>query len=137
MKDKIIDEQIIKALECCAKEEDGNCAIRGCPLHKHCKKDIHTLEKSALDLINRQKAEIDRLKKENEFHRKTITENAQRALEVLVDEIDKAKSEAIKEFAERLKEKTKLLPFAAMPHTYVTGIDIDRLVKEMEGGTDE
>ena len=43
---------------------------------------------------------IDRLQKENEFHRKTITDNAQRALEVTIEEVEKAKSEAIKEFAE-------------------------------------
>ena len=59
------------------------------------------------DEVSEQKAEIERLKEENKFHRKTITENAQRALEVTIEEIEKAKSEAIKEFEERV---IKLFP---------------------------
>ena len=81
-------------------------------IHSNC--DVHLFIDdfiATVDLINRQKAESERLQKENEFHRKTITENAQRALEVLVDEIDKAKIEAYKEFADRAKEKFLQLEF--------------------------
>jgi len=132
MKAKITDEQIFKALECCAKEEDGNCAIRGCPLHKHCEKDIHTLEKSALDLIKRQEAEIEnlkmqfsyldnecsRLEKETEEQMAEIErlnanyeklqlkyENAVNDNKFLKRKNKKAESEAIKEFAERVQEE--------------------------------
>ena len=80
-------------------------------------------------LIDYQKAEIEKLKQENEFFRKTITENAQRALEVTVEEIEKAKSEAIKEFAERLKEKLQW--DVEFDNKLVFESDIDDLVKEM------
>ena len=66
-----------------------------------CTEKLHT---DALDLINRQNAEIERLEKENTFHRETIQKNAQKALGVLNEEIETARVEAIKEFAERLKE---------------------------------
>ena len=84
-------------------------ALKRCPQHTECcycnsleecgnKKILTT---SVFDLINRQKAEINKLKQENDFFRKTITENAQRALEGTVEEIEKAKSEAIKELCEK------------------------------------
>ena len=85
------------------------CAFLVQPLLEVVKSQKATIERQAeaiqqgYKLATEHKAEIERLQKENEFHRKTITENAQRALEVLVDEIDKAKSEAYREFAERLK----------------------------------
>ena len=98
------DNEIIKALECCkvcsSPEYCRECPYVECTTVKGCVGEMLT---DALDLINRQKAEIERLKEMNEFHRKTITENAQKALEVTLDEIGKAKAEAIKEFAERLK----------------------------------
>lgn len=52
------DNEIIKALECCANGKCGEC-----PLFKEdCGDDI--ICKIALDLINRQNAEIERLRKE-------------------------------------------------------------------------
>ena len=83
----------------------------------------------ALDLINRQKAENEKLKQENEFFRKTITENAQRALEVTVEAIETAKSEAIKEFAEKLKMECYATYDEVLPSLFAD--IIDKLVKEM------
>ena len=86
------DEQIIKALECCHKFGDFGCGC--CPLSDEmgCRDELKT---SALFLINRQKAEIERLNK------------AIKGREQLVNTLNKcykqAKSEAIKEFANRLK----------------------------------
>ena len=72
------DEQIIKALECSPLNDIGGCR-----------------KKDALDLINRQKAEIERLN----IRKKALTD--------ITKNYDwkfaKAKTEAIKEFAERLK----------------------------------
>ena len=48
------DNEIIKALECCGGSNCHECPIEGCT------DDIFG---NALDLINRQKAEIERLKK--------------------------------------------------------------------------
>lgn len=52
------DEKIIKALECCHKFGDFGCGC--CPLSDEmgCRDELKT---SALFLINRQKAEIERL----------------------------------------------------------------------------
>lgn len=94
------DNEIIKALECCCTLNGVGC--RNCPQYDiHSAMCIKNLIRNALALINRQKAKIEKLKQENDFFRKTITENAQRALEVTVEEIEKAKSEAIKEFCEK------------------------------------
>ena len=92
------DKDIIKALECCILYKQ--ICSENCPLCdvKSCKEN---LRKHCLDLINRQKAEIERLT--------AMLEAAEDYLYPLPfknafdDELAKAKSEAIKEFAERLK----------------------------------
>lgn len=88
------DNDIIKALECCGCD---NYQCDNCPYaYKTC-----TVYKDSLDLINRQKVEIERLT--------AMLEAAEDYLYPLPfknafdDELAKAKSEAIKEFAERLK----------------------------------
>ena len=79
---KFTDEEIIKALECCA---NGKC--RECPLFKEdCGDDI--ICKNALDLITH-------LQEENETLKEFIVETRRCDKEI--------KSEARKEFAERLK----------------------------------
>lgn len=84
----------------------------------------------ALGLINRQKAEIDRLantppKDPNDF------------CGVLCDFAEslmaKAKTEAIKEFAERLKDETFKMDYCGSNYDVVDVDDIDNLVKEMVG----
>ena len=77
------DNEIIKALECCASECFNACD--NCPFYKQCEND-EQLSKFALDLINRQQAEIERLRYNLEA--------------VLNERADH--SEAIKEFAEKL-----------------------------------
>lgn len=120
------DNEIIKALECCTGYDCENCkALKYCDyMHPG------ALARASLNLINRQKEEIEKLKQENDFFHKTITENAQRALEVAVEEIEKAKSEAIKEFAERLKEKFGIADCIVT----VNNNDIDELIEEMTEG---
>ena len=58
------DNEIIKALECCIKSDSRDDCMK-CPLGKlfyqECSRD---LMKDALDLINRQKAELDDLKRD-------------------------------------------------------------------------
>lgn len=60
---KLTDEEIIKALECCISTTTEE-ACAGCPFNKQklCDKDQWALERYALDLINRQKAEIEKMK---------------------------------------------------------------------------
>ena len=93
------DNDIIKALECCFVNE--NCT--NCPCYENrfsaydCEVEI---VKQAFDLIKRQQAEIERLnscvKSEDEV--RVIAES------VIKGGIDIIKTEAIKEFAERLKD---------------------------------
>ncbi len=96
------DEQIIKALECCHKFGDFGCGC--CPLSDEmcCRDDLKT---SALSLINRQKAENKRL----------------------LQKLQQAQSEAIKEFAERLIRTAEYDDEYSTVFVY----NIKQLVKEM------
>ncbi len=110
------DKEIIKALECCTKPY---CNNNECPLHQNTvntKDCITQLSTNALDLINRQQAEIERLKK---------------GWKVDVIETENIKAETIKEFAEKVKmafyyEFDELIPS-------IMADKIDNLVKEMVG----
>jgi hypothetical protein len=115
---KLTDNEIIKALECCKSVIGGNCDA--CPYVCCNMYEESDAIKDAISLINRQKAEIERLQKVND----SFTDIGK-----LYSEI---KAEAIKEFAERLKNSAD----------YCTGTiefdteDIDNLVKEMVGDGD-
>lgn len=61
---KMSEEEIKKALECCSDQDKNLCRV--CPLSKLQGECVEIKSKNALDLINRQKAEIERLKKPNE-----------------------------------------------------------------------
>ena len=116
------DNEIIKALECCIKEQCSNCCNCG-NWHEqwNCMTEIM---KKALDLINRQKAEIERLKKDNEYILMQHKFQRRPSGDCWNDVIEKAKAEAVKEFAERLKE---LMQYEAV----IYDCHIDNLVKEM------
>lgn len=153
---KLTDKQIIKALECCVKDDflcDGRCAgqMIDCDTKHACRL---SLLKKSLDLINRQKAENEYLQKEYipeiaratkrtdelafEEMRKTArlqeeNERYKHSIRLLEKDVQTAKSEAVKEFAERLKEKFAPLP----PQHLICGYNVfsllDNLVKEMAG----
>jgi hypothetical protein len=86
--------------------------------------DIANTCDEAVNLINRQKAEIERL----EEIKNRLSYNLQAVLDERADH-----SEAVKEFAERLKKCSQWLPLVAMPDPFVIVSDIDNLVKEMVG----
>ena len=78
--------------------------------------------KDALDLINRQKVEIERLEKEKDS----------RLITCIAKDIETAKSEAIKEFAERLKSRLRFYyQNQGMLEKEFCLIHIDKAVKEM------
>lgn len=109
----ISDEAIIKALECCIKNDCDNCPFDSLLNYSDCLKGF-------LDLINCQKAEVERLQKEKtKLH------------QLIPKMIKEAKSEAIKEFAERLK--IFVIPQKADGYTreIVLKSNIDNLVKEI------
>ena len=172
------DNEIIKALECCKTGDD----CKGCPYYANGRYTCgEHFNEDVLDLINRQKAEIEDLKEAKEkaaatamrvikrqdaeikrlltkltrFNEKIaqpyilintdaeLTAEMKEALrtqksvfvpdnEGTVIRIDEAsiKAEAVKEFAERLKERFE------SGSTYSGGllfVNIDNLVKEMVG----
>jgi hypothetical protein len=122
------EEQIKKALEkCLFKSVFGECEDCAFDGEKPC---IPTLVKNVFDLINYQEAKIERLRKENAV----LAENNH----ILATEYTAtAKSEAIKEFAEMLKEV--ILPQLGIStmeksEAYYFCLDeIDNLVEEMVG----
>lgn len=122
-------DNIIKALECCSKALGcGKCFVFG---DEECK---CALIGFALDLINRQKAEIERLKE----CPKCIYEYDGNTTEYCIQgpcsnfkTVEQIKSEAYKEFAEHLKERWS--------NNYYDSPDVDfdefvdNLLKEMVG----
>ena len=87
------DNEIIKALECCGFEYGNPCSV--CPKYEKdndfCQEELHNY---ALDLINRQQAEIERLKIENQSLR-----SAANSCKLHYNE---ARAEAVKEFVENV-----------------------------------
>lgn len=86
------DNEIVKALECCLQEY-GNCD--DCPYKEYqcvSEKDGNIFYKDILDLINRQKAEIERYKG---------------VISILENDVKVASIEAVKGFAHFLIDRSK------------------------------
>ena len=155
METRMTDNEIIKALECCNGYDCETCrALKYCD-YTH----PGPLARASLDLINRQKelingliagqetlqkhltdkqGLIEKFEKIEHFATKTIdTQHAEidrlkhRKIELQIrnQELQHEKSEAIKEFAERLK--SKLQWDTEFDNMLVFETDIDNLVKEM------
>lgn len=129
------EKDIVKTLKKCTSKE--NC--EGCEYIKYDTRCIVKLLKDALDLINRKQEEIEKLQKIQDdidnFARDICKERMLKGksianFEDLQEYIRKEKSEAIKEFAERLKKRQVRICDC---FEGVSIIDIDKLVKEMEG----
>ena len=121
MPDKLTDTEIKKALECCVNTTFiSDCAK--CKMFAFDCKD--KLIESALDLINRQKAEIERLEKVRK-------DEVEKLMSVIDRTIAEAKAEAYKEFAERLKKTFPKDDF--LRSTKRIAEDIDNLLKELVG----
>lgn len=132
------DEDIKQSLECCSTKQLSKCleckiTQNGCAEY---------LASQALALINRQQAEIEKL--ENAIIAlmsyldilgadKTDTSFIKQATEFNKQIRADIKAEAIKEFAERLKEG---IGFRDLPVEIVVD-HIDFLVKEMVGGEND
>lgn len=106
---KFTDDEVIKALECCS----GISLCVGCPYMEieDCAKR-NTID--ALALINRQRAEIERLRKYYFTH-----------------DYHECHNEAIKEFAERLKKEINVRTTLSKEQDKNILFYIDTLVKEM------
>lgn len=136
---KFTDEEIIKTLECHDADEK---TCKGCELYPEFK-CCYLTKTITLDLINRQKAEIERLetvanKNFNQWN--MLAEKTKQHYANLYEEAkDNLKAEAYKEFAKKLKEKMRLdedcdyncRECCYECNDYVTAVD--NLLKEMVG----
>lgn len=151
-KTPLADAEIKKALECCPQDYPNRnctrCAYK--PIEGFC---FDYLMKDALDLINRKEEMIEALIAGQETLQKALAEkNAE--IERLQNEcfcianerdaiadclntaVEEAKAEAIKEFAERLKQEVEMISYE-MCSNYQDTIDaIDETYKEMVGDAD-
>lgn len=133
---KMTDVEIIRALEC---HQNTRPTCAECPLYMQPIDCLEQLQRSALVLIRRQQADIERLKKIQQRQADLIIEERGRRYE-LASKISVLKSEAIKEFAERLRDKAcnHLVEYDEggwSDKVSAVKIDeIDNLVKEMTGG---
>ena len=121
------DEEIIKALELCNKPADPEIC-ENCPFCSDFK-CLYILKANALKLINRQKAEIEKLENARQKQAQILSEETEQKYE-LIDKLSQVKAEAYKEFAERLKEK-KLQ--STLDARICTTEMIENLLKEMVG----
>ena len=111
------DNEIIKALECLRGDafDCGECPYCSC-YPAPCEQQV---AKDALALIARQKEEIERLK--NRDLQVEVSEKLEREI----------KAEAVKEFADRLKERASRGFWET--DAYIGVEQIEELVKEMVG----
>ena len=131
------DNEIIKALECCSTYK-GKCT--DCPAfvkvdRSNCKQVLL----GAIEIINRQREDIEKREKGLQFLQETIGKNESRWLDIVAEQRD----EAIKEFAERLhchcqniinEEWNKKTCPASWADAYEEFDEVvDNLVKEMVG----
>ncbi len=115
---KFTDEEIIKALECHINAED--CV--SCEVFDWCEEIL--LTELVLDLINRQKAEIERLKE----CPKCVYEYDGEVMEYCVQSpcsnfktVEQVKAEACKNFSQKLIKSSRLI-------AYANGFDIKAVV---------
>lgn len=122
------DEEIIEALECCVKSKTmEDCLKSKCPFSKEWDLCLGSEpQKLYLDLINRQKSEIERLKGS------TVVNNIMESQRIKRE----AKAEAYKEFADMVKKNIKEVwnyDNGTCSCALVLTKDIDNLLKEMVG----
>lgn len=122
------DEQIINGVKCCAKLI-SNCRQCSYRFNEDDEFDCEEeLGRDTLDLINRQKAEIEELKNRNAF----LENEYKNQGELFWERVKIKQSEAIKEFAERLKETAySYSDISGYRSTVVDADNIDKLVKEI------
>ena len=117
---KLTDEEVVKALECCK-----DCSIN---LNFEIVQKIEDKNKEILeliDIINSLKAEIERLKKEVSVARDAYIS--------IQDRYEHTKTEAYKEFAERLNEEAQIADCFDSYNMVVGTHFIDNLLKQMVG----
>ena len=127
------DNEIIKAYERCFTLGFDESTCYECPFYTATAKCTEDLRDSALNLINRQKAEIEELRERISYLEKSI-DCSRKEYNRLLQKLQQAKSEALKEFAERLKSISIGLEIGddkKIKVMAVSTIAIDKIAKEM------
>lgn len=138
---KFTDEKIIKALECCLCD---SLECSQCQKKELDRIECDELATKTIDLINRQKAEIERLKECPKCvyeYDGEITEYCVQGPCQNFKTVEQIKAEAYKEFAEKLKKELSAYRKKcrnALDNESVFVVDkarqmIDNLLKEMVG----
>ena len=123
------DNEIIKAMQCVIGNgvSCSECEYQKALPFPSCRR---MCAKNALDLINRQAAEIERLRNRNKF----LEIEYKNQCNLFWARVQTSNLEAIKEFAERLKRTSIGLEIGddkKFKMTVVSTVAIDNLVKEM------
>ena len=128
------DNEIVEALKLCTTQ-DGSIPCYHCPRWNDDEEECEGIDYTAtLDLINRQKADVEKLKNENEI----LSRNADNAFQEGLNERrelfePEIKVEAYKEFAERLRKTAVTVTLGNKLCRVVTIVGIDKRLKEMMG----
>lgn len=126
------DNEIIKAMQCVIGNgvSCSECEYQKALPFPSCRR---MCAENALDLINRQKTEIEELRERISYLEKSI-DCSRKEYNRLLQKLQQAKSEAIKEFAERLKSISIGLEIGndkKFKMMAVSTIAIDKIAKEM------
>ena len=137
------DNEIIKALECCIRTEEK---CDECPYWLDYARCSNALRKDALDLINRQRAEIEELEaeidKQHEQAKADILGNMADGGTSCHWCIEQHRAIAVKEFAERLKATYQDCKFPIIRNINARRFNdrvdyciavLDKIAKEMVG----
>lgn len=125
------DNEIVKALEYCFTNDWNRTKCDKCKFYTGTTQCVEDLKSASIYLIKRQQAEIERLKCEMG---KLLPKDCAYAVQMEVSNKleTQIRAKAVKEFAERLKNKS-LTKWDY--HDAVDVDEIDNLVKEMTGDT--
>ena len=127
------DNEIIKALECCAVMYD----CPDCPFECDCG-NMGNLSTAAIDLINRLNERDKKNERIIELSDKTIkTQSAEierylHSIKLLEKDVQTAKSEAVKEFVKKFEKKIKDVKFT-LGQTWEIQNALKDTLKEMVG----
>ena len=132
------DNEIVKALEYCFTNDWNRTKCDKCKFYTGTTQCVEDLKSASIYLIKRQQAEIERLKCEmGKLLPKDCAYTVQ--MEVSNKLETQIRAEAVREFAERLKNKikTECNPYGKPTFDYDTSLAImryiDNLAKEMVG----
>ena len=124
------DNEIVKALEYCFTNDWNRTKCDKCKFYTGTTQCVEDLKSASIYLIKRQQAEIERLKCEmGKLLPKDCAYTVQ--MEVSNKLETQIRAEAVREFAERLKEKKRELD-----RFILYDEDIDNLAKEIAGDTE-